>query len=1204
MGLSVPTLRQRSDTCIEIRYNLSWIYTLQGRGVDTGIQNKLTGWEKHLNIDELKQLKHGMNNKFKRNKRKTKKLQLRIDKNKSKRTIKEKLPIKQKEKKTNKYSKNTNRFLNIGTWNIQKKLDKDRWSMIIAKELLETGCDIAGLSEIRMSGEGVLEEEGFKIYYKGNDEGQNYGVGLAIRTDIINATSEFRIDKINDRLIAARLKFPNQKRAIQFIVTYRHTECDTDEAKKDALCETITKLIESIPNNDAIFVMGDFNARTGNNRENIENILGPYGMDERNNNGQRLINLCGITGLTIANTWYHKTQSQATYWDKRTKVGRKIDYILTRQSDRKNIKDCNTHAMKELSDHAMPMITVSTRFYRKKVQAKKSNHTPKINRRALKEAGKSHELETLIHTKFEEARQHHGNVDISDFNTIIYESAIEILGEEKGSREQNWIIEHRNKIDNFRKEHRKAYLRYKKTQSAQGFGGNLELLNIARKKEREIRGMMKRLCNRYKLKDVRYKLDLLGNRQDSDNLSDFYKQINIMPIIRKGNETTQPIKLKTGEIAYTISDILNGWKGHFEQLFTGENRPRADATATDNLLQYGIDKQLGLPPTIQELQEAIRRMKNRKSTGKDMIPSEILSAFDDGEVLLELHQIICAWWEKGEVPKDWKDAIIIVLHKKGVKTDCNNYRGISLMSHVGKVLAKVIGMRLNSYFESLGVIPEEQSGFRENRACRDMIFAIRRLQETCKEHNIEICACFVDLVKAYDSIDRKTLWKILKKFGVDEGLIKMIQAFHDGMEANISISGELSESLLIEEGLRQGCVMAPILFNIFFAVIFHEMKKKIGEVGIEIHTKFHVDPAGKDRRKQTTNEGGKEDKETHTLIWKLWAMLFADDAAFVAPNEKELQVIMNACDETCTKFGLTISIPKTKVLIQHPNKTKKKTKNNNNKVAEPTPVSNITIQGKQLEEVEKFKYLGVITSANASWEKEFKHRKSLAWSRFSEQCSTIYKRPGLPVKDRTWLFKTYISTKILYGCETWAPTKADFEQLESIQYNMLRIMLGKSKRDRINYNRILVITDMLPIESFVRKQRLIWAGNMIRMKDSRIAKRMFFGEVLGSRNAGKPAHTLNDAVYEDLVLFNIDGTKWQEIARNETEWMNTIIVGYEYFNDNWVLRKTENEARTLFSALPLPPGNFLGYVKQHTYDIFIKQHTIDTQHMQYLTQHT
>ena len=112
------------------------------------------------------------------------------------------------------------------------------------------------------------------------------------------------------------------------------------------------------------------------------------------------------------------------------------------------------------------------------------------------------------------------------------------------------------------------------------------------------------------------------------------------------------------------------------------------------------------------------------------------------------------------MPQQWNDAIIMILHKKKDRTECGNYRGISLVAHAGKILLKIIARRLSEYCERVGILPEEQSGFRPNRSTTDMMFVIRRLQNLAQKR-IPLYVCFINLTKEYDSVDRTLLWTVL-----------------------------------------------------------------------------------------------------------------------------------------------------------------------------------------------------------------------------------------------------------------------------------------------------------------------------------------------------------------------------------------------------------------------------------------------------------
>ena len=153
-------------------------------------------------------------------------------------------------------------------------------------------------------------------------------------------------------------------------------------------------------------------------------------------------------------------------------------------------------------------------------------------------------------------------------------------------------------------------------------------------------------------------------------------------------------------------------------------------------------------------------MANGKAMGPDELPAELLKLGLSGsshEILLAFHDIIVTVWMTGEIPQEWKDATINVLHKKKDRTECSIYRGLSLVAHAGKVLLKIVANRLGDFCEEAGILPEEQCGFRPQRSTTDMMFVVRRLQELGRTSSTSLGIFFIDLAKAYDSVDRLLL---------------------------------------------------------------------------------------------------------------------------------------------------------------------------------------------------------------------------------------------------------------------------------------------------------------------------------------------------------------------------------------------------------------------------------------------------------------
>ena len=152
------------------------------------------------------------------------------------------------------------------------------------------------------------------------------------------------------------------------------------------------------------------------------------------------------------------------------------------------------------------------------------------------------------------------------------------------------------------------------------------------------------------------------------------------------------------------------------------------------------------------------------------------------------------------------------------------------MSHAGKGLLKVAARRLIAYCEATELLPEEQCGFRPDRSTTDMMFVVRWLQEVGRKAGASLHMCFIDLQKFYDTVDRTLLWQVLTRIGVPPQLIAVIRQFHNGIRACVRPDdGVCSDWFEVEQGLRQECVLSPLLLNIFFADVLNVVLKRFSE---------------------------------------------------------------------------------------------------------------------------------------------------------------------------------------------------------------------------------------------------------------------------------------------------------------------------------------------------------------------------------------
>jgi hypothetical protein len=183
---------------------------------------------------------------------------------------------------------------------------------------------------------------------------------------------------------------------------------------------------------------------------------------------------------------------------------------------------------------------------------------------------------------------------------------------------------------------------------------------------------------------------------------------------------TNAAKDEKGDRVADSHSILARWRNHFSQLLNVQGVNDVRQT------EVHMAEPLVPEPSASEVEMATETLKRHKSPGINQIPAELIKA--GGRIIWsEIHKLIISIWNKEELPEEWKESIIVRTYKKGDKTDCNNYRGISILLTTYKVLSNIILSRLIPYAEY--IICDHQCGFRRNRLTTDHRFSIRQIVE-------------------------------------------------------------------------------------------------------------------------------------------------------------------------------------------------------------------------------------------------------------------------------------------------------------------------------------------------------------------------------------------------------------------------------------------------------------------------------------------
>ena len=338
-----------------------------------------------------------------------------------------------------------------------------------------------------------------------------------------------------------------------------------------------------------------------------------------------------------------------------------------------------------------------------------------------------------------------------------------------------------------------------------------------------------------------------------------------------------------------------------------------------------------------------------------------------------------------------RDANISTLYKnKGDRSDCNNYRGISLLSIVGKLFARIILRRLQVLAERIYL--KSQCGFRSKKSTVDMIFSLCQVQEKCRKQKQPLYLVFIDLTKAFDLVSRDGPFKMLPIFGCPPKLLSLIRSFHNGMLSTVHFVGDISNAFGNKSGVKQGCVLAPTFFGIFFALL---LKHAFGTSsdGVYLHRRT-------DGRLFNITRLRSKSKTSKVTVRDL---LFADDAAIASHTQDGLQRLMDRLSNACDLFSLTLSLKKTQVMGQ----------------AIPMPHT-IRINEKDLEVVNQFQYLGSTTTKSLSLDTEISKRIGKATTTLGKLTKRVWDNKHLTNITKVKVYRTCVISTLLYGSESWA----------------------------------------------------------------------------------------------------------------------------------------------------------------------------------------
>ena len=952
--------------------------------------------------------------------------------------------------------------LSICTYNTRtiSDLNEENKDLMI-NELEHLDWDIVGLSETKIKHtENFRHSSGHWFYTSGNNSTRSNGVAFLVNKSIADTVQNFQ--PISDRL--ATISIQSKLNKVIIIQVYFPTT-SYDDSEVDSLYEEIARLLDKIPQRDYVFLNGDFNARVGGLNISSPKVVGRNTMGKFNDRGQKLVDFCTRHNLAITNTMFQKRRLHT--WTSPKGNLHQIDFMLVRQRHIKAIHDSEALNLPDISDH---------RLIRSKLKLNFSWYKPKQNLAKFDLAQlKNMETKTLFQTELQNKFSPLLNLSdestraetlLDNICTGIKEAASKTLP--RLTKQKSDLNPHTQTAINNKKEIRKT----KGHHSAQYKVAKAEVKKLVRKD---------------KLYNINKDCDIISTLPPGKQ---YYQAIKRLKSTRRS--TTWGIKDKNGKILTDKSDILERWADFYQELYNDPNP--APASEPNTTLLAGIPEIL-----VEETEIKMEKLKDNKKPGIDQILSEFIKSGGNitAKALTKLFNIMT---KTGDIPMPLKQALIVVIFKKGDRLKCTNYRPISLLSNIYKLYISIITERIkNDLYQCL---PSSQAAYQPGRNTIEQIISLEQMIEKSLEFNLPMHIVFIDFKKAFDSLKLESLWSLLETTPINKAYIHLLKLTYDGSTASIKCDIGITRIINILRGVKQGDILSPLLFCIVIAAVLYKTEED---------TK-HCRPPDQDCTYSGYSIGGQ-------VISNLG---YADDIAAINANKYNLQMFLSKLAKYAEEVGLKINIDKTKCMT-----TDKQNR----------PL-NLKVQGHRIEQVDEFQYLGHNISNSNNHLTAIKHRISLGWAAFNNNSQTL-KSSHIPSKVKGRLFTTYVLPVVLYGMDCVAWTQNLIHKMEVFQNHAMRIMTGHRLIDHKPITELRAMTGLKPMEALIRSKTLKLFGH-IRRSTKGLAKLCFEGMIEGQRSRGAPSRRWKDNITEWSQIDNWNTINSMSLQREHWKTLSSI----------------------------------------------------------------
>jgi len=559
-------------------------------------------------------------------------------------------------------------------------------------------------------------------------------------------------------------------------------------------------------------------------------------------------------------------------------------------------------------------------------------------------------------------------------------------------------------------------------------------------------------------------------------------------------DSTQPVNSESLYDEHNLhkgEDVLHidGDDVNDDDMLTDEN----DVNDGDMLTNENddCDAYLNGDITVAEVKRAMQKLKSGKAGGIDGVLPDMLKAAEDCAVAF-MTPLFNKIFKEGLYPETWCKAVICPIHKKGDKHIADNYRGVSLLCIISKCYTSVLNARLVKWMQVYEKIVESQAGFRKKYSTVDHIFTLSSIiEKSLSKRRGKLYVAFVDLRKAFDSVDRQSLFRALSEAGVSGRMLKSLMSIYKSVLSCVRAGSSRTDFFECPLGLRQGCCLSPSLFTLFINAVADNMDAQ-GRHGIQLM------PG----------------------LLELFLLMFADDIALLSDTAQGLQNQLNCLARTCSDLKLTVNTEKTKIMVFRKGGALRRNEK-------------WFLNGDQLEVVNSYVYLGFQFTTQMSIVRGVSHFIQKGKRATFDCIRLVNQLKELPRSVFFKIFDTQVVPILLYSSEVWGLQR--LENLERVHVLAIKRYLRVPMKtpNRLVYGE----SGRYPLYISSTLRCIKYWLKLLRMPDSRLPKQAY-NMMLTMVQNGKKCWAMK---VHDCLFSNGFGYVWvNQFVPNEKQFISEL----------------------------------------------------------------